>query len=156
MSKPLSSLQSQPRRRPSRRRLGRRFAARAASSVSGEGEAPSPDVAVLTLSVLREAKTAREALDANNDAMAAVIAAMKSVGIADATCRRRIQISPRYNYSDKPDGGQTASCGLPGLQHALGPGARHRQDRRDSRQGGDAGGQPGRRISFTNENPTRP
>ncbi|RUU81937.1 DUF541 domain-containing protein, partial [Mesorhizobium sp. M7A.T.Ca.TU.009.01.3.1] len=52
--------------------------------VSGEGEATvAPDLAVLTLSVMREAKTARAALDANNDAMAAVIAAMKSAGIKD-------------------------------------------------------------------------
>ena len=48
--------------------------------VTGEGEAAvAPDMALLSLSVMREAKTAREALDANNAAMAAVIAAMKAV-----------------------------------------------------------------------------
>jgi uncharacterized protein YggE len=45
--------------------------------VTGEGEATvAPDIALLSLSVMREAETARAALDANNDALAAVIAAM--------------------------------------------------------------------------------
>ena len=76
--------------------------------VSGEGEATvAPDLAILTLSVMREAKTARAALDANNDAMAAVIAAMKSAGIKDRDLQTAgIQISPRYNYTNKPDGSQ--------------------------------------------------
>ena len=78
--------------------------------VSGEGEATvAPDMAILTLSVMREAKTAREALDANNDAMAAVIAAMKSAGIADRDLQTAgIQINPRYNYTNKADGSQEA------------------------------------------------
>src|SRR5690606_21409481 len=46
--------------------------------VTGEGEATMvPDMALLALSVMREAATAREALDANSEAMAAVLAAMK-------------------------------------------------------------------------------
>ncbi|RWG02219.1 SIMPL domain-containing protein [Mesorhizobium sp.] len=78
--------------------------------VSGEGEATvAPDMAILTLSVMREAKTARAALDANNDAMAAVIAAMKSAGIADRDLQTAgIQINPRYNYTNKADGSQEA------------------------------------------------
>ncbi|TIP23504.1 MAG: SIMPL domain-containing protein, partial [Mesorhizobium sp.] len=65
--------------------------------------------AILTLSVMREAKTARAALDANNDAMAAVIAAMKSAGIADRDLQTAgIQINPRYNYTNKADGSQEA------------------------------------------------
>lgn len=78
--------------------------------VSGEGEATvAPDLAILTLSVMREAKTARAALDANNDAMAAVIAAMKSAGIKDRDLQTAgIQINPRYNYTNKPDGSQEA------------------------------------------------
>ena len=78
--------------------------------VSGEGEATvAPDLAVLTLSVMREAKTARAALDANNDAMAAVIAAMKAAGIKDRDLQTAgIQINPRYNYTNKPDGSQEA------------------------------------------------
>lgn len=78
--------------------------------VSGEGQAAvAPDLALLTLSVMREAKTARAALDANNDAMAAVIAAMKSSGIKDRDLQTAgIQINPRYNYTNKPDGSQEA------------------------------------------------
>ncbi|AZO28937.1 SIMPL domain-containing protein [Mesorhizobium sp. M1B.F.Ca.ET.045.04.1.1] len=78
--------------------------------VSGEGEATvAPDIAMLTLSVMREAKTARAALDANNDAMAAVIAAMKSAGIADRDLQTAgIQINPRYNYTNMADGSQEA------------------------------------------------
>ncbi|WP_269930521.1 SIMPL domain-containing protein [Aminobacter sp. HY435] len=78
--------------------------------VTGEGEASAaPDLALLSLSVMREAKTAREALDANNEAMAAVIAAMKAAGIADRDLQTSgIQISPRYNFTNNTDGSQTA------------------------------------------------
>ena len=124
--------------------------------VSGEGEATiAPDVAVLTLSVMREAKTAREALDANNDAMAAVIAAMKSAGIADRDLQTAgIQISPRYTYSDKPEGGQTAELVAYQVSNTLSVRVRD-IDRTGEildkavtlgvNQGGD--------VSFTNENP---
>ncbi|MFU0502973.1 SIMPL domain-containing protein [Pseudaminobacter sp. NGMCC 1.201702] len=78
--------------------------------VMGEGEqAVAPDMAILSLSVMREAKTARDALSANNDAMAAVIAAMKAAGIEDRDLQTSgIQIVPRYNYTNKPDGAQEA------------------------------------------------
>lgn len=78
--------------------------------VTGEGEsAIAPDLAILTLSVMREARTAREALDANNAAMAEVIDAIKLFGIADRDLQTAgIQINPRYNYSNKPDGSQDA------------------------------------------------
>ncbi len=78
--------------------------------VTGEGEAAvAPDMALLSLSVMREAKTAREALDANNSAMAEVIEAIKLFGIADRDLQTAgLQIMPRYNYTNKPDGTQTA------------------------------------------------
>lgn len=78
--------------------------------VSGEGQASvAPDLAVLSLSVMREAKSAREALDTNNDAMAAVISAMKASGVEDRDLQTAgIQINPRYNYTNKPDGSQEA------------------------------------------------
>ena len=78
--------------------------------VTGEGEAAvPPDMALLSLSVMREARTAREALDANNAAMAEVIAAIKLFGIADRDLQTSgIQINPRYNYTNKPDGTQDA------------------------------------------------
>ncbi len=78
--------------------------------VVGEGESTmKPDLAILSLSVMREAATAREAMSANNDAMAAVISAMKQSGIADRDLQTAgIQIAPRYNYNNKPDGSQEA------------------------------------------------
>lgn len=72
--------------------------------VSGQGESSiRPDMAVLTLGVTREAPTAREALDANNDAMAAVLAAMKTEGIADRDLQTsNFSINPVYVYP-KPE-----------------------------------------------------
>jgi uncharacterized protein YggE len=78
--------------------------------VLGEGEATvKPDIAMLSLTVMREAITARAALDADNKAMAEVIAAMKASGIADRDLQTAgVQISPRYDYTNKPDGTQEA------------------------------------------------
>lgn len=66
--------------------------------VAGEGEAAArPDMANLSLSVLREADTAREALEAASASMREVIAAMKEAGIADRDLQTSgIQINPRY------------------------------------------------------------
>lgn len=73
--------------------------------VTGEGEAAiAPDMAILNLAVLREAETARAALDANNEAMAAVIAAMEEAGIAERDLQTAgLSIQPRYVY---PENGQ--------------------------------------------------
>ena len=78
--------------------------------VMGEGQATvAPDLALLSLSVMREAKTAREALDGNNAAMAEVIQAIKSLGVADRDLQTAgIQIMPRYNFTNRPDGTQEA------------------------------------------------
>lgn len=72
--------------------------------VVGEGEATlAPDMAIVSLAVMREAATAREALDAANEAMAAVIAAMKEAGIEARDLQTSgLQINPRYVY---PQGG---------------------------------------------------
>jgi uncharacterized protein len=75
--------------------------------VSGEGSAEiAPDMAVLVLTVSREAKTAREALDANSAAMAEVLQAMRDEGIADRDLQTAgFSIQPRYNYpAPKPSG----------------------------------------------------
>lgn len=76
--------------------------------VAGEGEvAIAPDMAIVTLSVLREAETAREAMDENNKAAAAVIAAMKEAGIEARDLQTSgLQISPRYVYP-KDDNGES-------------------------------------------------
>jgi uncharacterized protein len=70
--------------------------------VSGEGEAwAAPDMAVINLTVLREAATSREALDANTRAMTDVMAAMKEFGIEDRDLQTSgFSIQPRYQYPD--------------------------------------------------------
>jgi uncharacterized protein YggE len=71
-------------------------------SVTGEGEASvSPDLAILTLSVTREAETARAALDADNEAMAKVVAAMKEAGVEAKDLQTAgLAINPQYVYPD--------------------------------------------------------
>jgi len=78
--------------------------------VVGEGEAAvAPDLALLTLGVMREAATAGEALDAANKAMAAVIADMKAAGVADRDLQTAgLQVMPRYTFTNRPDGSQEA------------------------------------------------
>ena len=73
--------------------------------VTGHGEtAIAPDMAILTLSVLREEDTARRAVSANNEAMASVIKAMKAAGIADRDLQTSgFSISPRYVYPKEND-----------------------------------------------------
>lgn len=67
-------------------------------SVTGEGEVSvAPDMAILNLSVLREAETAREAVSASSEAMKQVLAALKAAGIADRDLQTLgLNIQPRY------------------------------------------------------------
>lgn len=75
-------------------------------SVSGEGEVlVSPDMAIISLTVLREADTARNALNANSAAMKEVIGALKASGIADRDLQTsQFNIQPRYSQPprDRP------------------------------------------------------
>ncbi|MEO1701237.1 MAG: SIMPL domain-containing protein [Pseudomonadota bacterium] len=66
--------------------------------VSGTGTADvAPDMAVLTLSVLRQEETARAALDANNIAMQRVLAAMAEEGIEPRDMQTsNFNIRPRF------------------------------------------------------------
>jgi uncharacterized protein YggE len=75
-------------------------------SVSGEGVATvAPDMAVISLTVLREAETARAALDANNEAMTKVLAAMKAEGIAERDLQTgAFSVQPRWVYPKNDDG----------------------------------------------------
>ncbi len=79
-------------------------------SVTGEGEtALAPDMATLSLTVMRQAESAREAMTANNEAMRDVIAAMKEAGIANRDLQTSgISIQPRYEQRKDDQGGQTA------------------------------------------------
>ena len=68
--------------------------------MSGEGTAELvPDMALLQLSVTRDADTARQALDANSAAMAQVIKALREQGIAERDIQTsNFGIQPRYVY----------------------------------------------------------
>lgn len=77
--------------------------------VTGEGSASArPDMAILTLGVVREADTARAALDANTAAMAEVIAALKAAGIAEKDLQTsNFRVDPRYVYPQQQTGAAT-------------------------------------------------
>lgn len=89
--------------------------------VTGEGEAAvRPDMAIVSLSVMREAATAREALDANNEAMRAVIASLKEAGIADRDLQTSgLSIQPRWDYQRDGDGNQTSTLAAYQVSNAL-------------------------------------
>jgi uncharacterized protein YggE len=66
--------------------------------VNGEGSVSlAPDIALLSLTVTREGATARQALDDNSAAMAAIQAAMTAAGIAERDLQTgRFSIQPNY------------------------------------------------------------
>jgi uncharacterized protein YggE len=75
--------------------------------VSGEGSVNlAPDMAILTLSVTRQAETARAALDANSLAMKEFQTAMKAAGIEARDLQTSgFSIQPNYFYPpQKPSG----------------------------------------------------
>ncbi|MBR0554993.1 SIMPL domain-containing protein [Ciceribacter sp. L1K23] len=78
--------------------------------VSGEGEATlTPDMAILTMAVVREAETAADALSANNEAMAAVLADLKQAGVEERDVQTSgFSVSPRYRQDPSTDGGYEA------------------------------------------------
>jgi len=71
--------------------------------VTGQGEtAVAPDMAILSLSVMREAETAREALDEANAAMSEVIEAMRGEGVESRDLQTSgLSITPRYVYPER-------------------------------------------------------
>jgi uncharacterized protein YggE len=79
-------------------------------SVAGEGKvAASPDMATIQVGVVRDADTAREALDANNAAMNRVLAALKGEGIEPRDLQTSgFSINPKYIYPKRAaDGSQS-------------------------------------------------
>ncbi len=77
-------------------------------SLTGTGEVMAePDMATLSLGVVKEAKTARQALSANNEAMAAVIATVTGAGIAQKDVQTSgFNISPKYHYPKRSTNGE--------------------------------------------------
>lgn len=76
--------------------------------VSGTGEAhAAPDMASATFAVLRGARTAREALDQANTAMAKVIEGMKALGVEARDVQTSgFGITPQYRYDNDGNGDQ--------------------------------------------------
>lgn len=77
-------------------------------SVVGIGTVKTaPDMATINLTVLREAKTAKDALKNNNQAMTDVLSAMKQFGIEDKDLQTsNFSVNPRYVYPKQNDGVQ--------------------------------------------------
>lgn len=82
----------------------------AAIRVTGEGVATAaPDMAVLELTVTREAPTARGALDANSAAMGGVLAAMEARGIETRDLQTsNFSIQANYVYPSPQSSGERA------------------------------------------------
>jgi uncharacterized protein YggE len=74
--------------------------------VTGEGTAEiAPDMALIDLGVVKVAKTAREALDENNKAMAEILAALKEAGIEARDLQTSgFTINPQYQYPQSTTG----------------------------------------------------
>ena len=73
-------------------------------SVSGEGTVSvPPDIAVIDGGVSTEAKTAREASEANNAAMGKVLLALKAAGLDEKDVQTsRLSLQPQYAQQTKP------------------------------------------------------
>jgi uncharacterized protein YggE len=74
-------------------------------AVEGTGEvSAAPDTAFITSGVTTQGATAREALDANSEAMAALIEALTAAGIAERDIQTAgFSVNPNYVYSDARD-----------------------------------------------------
>jgi uncharacterized protein YggE len=82
-------------------------------TVSGEGTVSvPPDLALVDGGVTSEAKTAREASEANNSAMGKVLLALKNAGIDDKDLQTsRLSLSPQYAQQTRPNGGPNVISG---------------------------------------------
>lgn len=72
-------------------------------TVSGEGEAAGvPDVAIMSIGVETEGRTAAEALSLNATRMSAAIAKLKARGVAPKDMQTSsISVNPRYDYNNE-------------------------------------------------------
>ncbi|MCG6116508.1 MAG: SIMPL domain-containing protein, partial [Mesorhizobium sp.] len=75
-------------------------------TIVGEGRASAaPDIAMTTLTVLRNAQTAADATKQANDAVAAVTSAMRELGIEGRDLQTvGFSINPQYQYDNRQDG----------------------------------------------------
>ncbi|CAN5885164.1 SIMPL domain-containing protein [soil metagenome] len=77
-------------------------------TVSGQGKlSAAPDVAEISVGVVSEAPMARNALSANNEAMATLQGVLKERGVAAKDIQTtNISVSPRYAQPPRPQPGQ--------------------------------------------------
>ncbi|PCI05644.1 MAG: hypothetical protein COB78_03355 [Hyphomicrobiales bacterium] len=126
--------------------------------VTGTGTvAITPDIAIINVGVLRQARTARAALDANNTAMAGVITAMKAQGIADKDLQTaNFNIQPRYQYYKRSSTGEQKPPKIIGYQVSNQLTVRIRDLKKVGAildQAISLGINSGGNIQFTNDNP---
>lgn len=71
-------------------------------SMSGHGEVMiAPDMANISIGVVSQAATAREAQTANNQTMSQIMAALKAAGIAEKDIQtQNYTVQPRYDYTN--------------------------------------------------------
>ena len=127
--------------------------------VTGQGSVQlAPDMALLQLTVTREAETAREALDANSAAMSEVIKDLREQGIAERDIQTdNFSIQPRYVYPQPKAGGENIPPRIVGYTVRNGLGVRVREldklgaiiDRSVTLGVNQGGG-----ITFTNDDPS--
>ena len=126
-------------------------------TVTGQGHASiAPDMAIVTLSVVKDAKAAQDALDQNSKAMGAVLATLKNSGIADRDLQTTgFAIQPQYTFpTDK--NGQAQQPVLNGYQVTNGLTVRVRDLTKLGAiidQAVNLGVNQGGDIQFTNDNP---
>ena len=80
-------------------------------SLTGRAEVrAAPDMAVISAGTVSEANTAREALSANNETMAAVLKTIAAAGVAEKDIQTsNFSIQPKYTYPPRAsDGAQEA------------------------------------------------
>lgn len=77
-------------------------------SLTGTGSISiAPDMAIVSFGVVKEAKTARAALDENNKAMAAILKAMEENGIEKKDLQTSgFNIQPKYFYPKRKSNGE--------------------------------------------------
>ncbi len=131
--------------------------AEAKITVSGEGDASiAPDMAILTLTVNKIAKTAGQAMSENAKAMNAVLDFFKKQSIAEKDLRTSgFAITPQYFYFPNNDNGQ-APPQLTGYQVINSLTVRLRDISRVSEildRSVELGINQGATINFTNDNP---
>lgn len=85
-------------------------------SLNGTGSMSiAPDMAIVSFGVVKEAKTARTALDENNKAMASILKAMEENGIEKKDLQTSgFNIQPKYFYPKRNANGEQASPEITG------------------------------------------